>query len=109
MDSSSSLDLRRGRSRARGRRVRVGQTVAGTPSKKARSPTCVEVSSTLSAWCSRTQLGATPVPADPTQLAVLAVDVHDVFLQRDEAGGLTVVDPGLDALANAVARASWRS
>ena len=57
----------------------------------------------------RARLGATPVPADPTQLAVLAVDVHDVFLERDEAGGLTVVDPGLDALADAVARASRRT
>jgi len=54
----------------------------------------------------RTRLAATPVPADPTQLAVLAVDVHDVFLQPDGAGGLTVVDPGLDALADAVARAT---
>ena len=56
----------------------------------------------------RTRL-PTPVPADPTQLAVLALDVHDVFLQRDEAGALSVVDPGPDALADAVARASTRA
>ena len=55
------------------------------------------------------RLGATPVPADPTQRAVLAVDIHDVFLQRDEAGRLTVVDPGPDAVADAVARAGGRA
>jgi uncharacterized protein len=57
----------------------------------------------------RTGLGPTPVPADPTQLAVLAVDVSGVFLERDEAGALTVVDPGLDVLADAVARARRRT
>ena len=57
----------------------------------------------------RARLGATAIPTDPTQLAVLAVDVHDVFLEPDEAGGLTVVEPGPDALADAVARASRRT
>jgi hypothetical protein len=53
-------------------------------------------------------LGSARVPADPTQLAVLAIDIHDVFLQRDEAGRRRVVDPGLEALADAVDRAGGR-
>ena len=35
-----------------------GQTFAGTPSKKARSPICVDLSSTLLPTCSRTQPSA---------------------------------------------------
>ena len=45
------------------------------------------------------------VPATPTQLAVLAVEVHDAFLRRDGRGGpTTVVAPEPDALRAAVRR-----
>jgi Fe-S-cluster containining protein len=41
-------------------------------------------------------LGDGAVPASPTALAVVAIEVHDLFLQRDEASGRTaVVSPDL--------------
>lgn len=43
--------------------VPIGQTLAGTPSKKARSPTSFERSSIRSARCSRTQVAATGAAA----------------------------------------------
>jgi Fe-S-cluster containining protein len=39
-----------------------------------------------------------------TQLAVLAVEVHDVFLRRDADGPVAVADPGPDAVRVAVTR-----
>jgi uncharacterized protein len=45
--------------------------------------------------------GAAPIPT--TALAVLAVEVHDTFLRRDDAGAMTVVQPSADAVRDAVA------
>lgn len=53
----------------------------------------------------RAHAGALPpgaVPANPTQLAYLAVRIRDVFLERSAAGGLRVVTPEIDAVAAAV-------
>ena len=43
-------------------------------------------------------------PTNPTQLAVLAIDVHDAFLRRDESGLVAVADPDPDDVRSAVAR-----
>jgi hypothetical protein len=44
------------------------------------------------------------VPADPTQLAVLAVHLHDQFLSHDgETGRTVVVDPDPQAVAAVLA------
>ena len=43
-------------------------------------------------------------PSTETGRAVVAVQIVDLFLQRDEVGGLTVVVPSTDELNDAVAR-----
>ena len=51
----------------------------------------------------RDDLPAGTVPPNPTQLAVLAIDVHDVFLGRgDPAGRPVVVRPELVAVRTAI-------
>lgn len=51
------------------------------------------------------ELPAGVLPANPTQLAVLAVEIHEVFLGRDEAtGAATVIEPTLDQVRSAVMR-----
>jgi uncharacterized protein len=53
----------------------------------------------------RANAGALPpgaVPANPTQLAYLAVRIRDVFLERSAGGELRVVTPALDAVAAAI-------
>lgn len=44
------------------------------------------------------------VPRNPTQLAVLAIGIHEVFLAADAAGELTVVTPSADVVEAAVLR-----
>jgi hypothetical protein len=51
------------------------------------------------------EMPAGAVPANPTQLAVLAVEVHEVFLRRDEGTGeTTVIDPDPEVVRAAVTR-----
>ena len=51
------------------------------------------------------ELPADAVPSNATQRAVLAVEIHDVFLGRDAATGqLVVIDPEPDAVRVAVRR-----
>jgi hypothetical protein len=51
------------------------------------------------------QLSTGIVPTNPTQLAVLAIQVHEVFLRRDErTGQITVVRPDLDIVRAEVMR-----
>ncbi len=44
------------------------------------------------------------VPSNPTQLAVLAVEVHAVFLRLDDAGQTTVVSPPFEIVEQEVLR-----
>jgi Fe-S-cluster containining protein len=45
------------------------------------------------------------IPATETQLAVLAVEMHDLFLERDEeTGAVSVAEPDVDELRAAVMR-----
>ncbi|MDQ1395065.1 MAG: uncharacterized protein QOG64_324 [Acidimicrobiaceae bacterium] len=45
-------------------------------------------------------------PSTPTQRAVLAIEVHDLFLQRDDANRLAVVEPDPNVVVEAVIRRS---
>lgn len=47
-----------------------------------------------------------PAPTTDTGRAVMAVQIVDLFLQRDGAGALTVVEPSSDEIRNAVAQLS---
>jgi uncharacterized protein len=48
-------------------------------------------------------------PRSPTQLAVLAIEIHDLFLNRDqEAGGNAVLDPDPDVVRAEVLRRQER-
>ena len=50
-------------------------------------------------------LRAAGIPADETQIAVVAIDVHEAFLARDEdTGRMTVVEPDRSFLRAAVMR-----
>jgi hypothetical protein len=47
------------------------------------------------------------VPTNSTQLSVLALEIHDAFLQRDEhTGAVTVIDPDVETVRVALARRS---
>ena len=46
------------------------------------------------------------VPQNPTQLAVLAIKVHEVFLEIDATWKKTGVSPGDSDVANAVIKAN---
>ena len=49
------------------------------------------------------------VPTNATQLAVLAIDISDVFLERsDEANETVVVEPDLDVVRAALLRGKAR-
>jgi hypothetical protein len=51
------------------------------------------------------QVSDIEIPTDPTRLAVLAVEMHDVFLEHDEdTGAVRVSDPDPDTVRRAVAR-----
>lgn len=56
-------------------------------------------------------LDALGLPVAPTQLAVLAVEIHELFLRRDDgAGALVVIEPDPAAVRDALVRfASARS
>jgi uncharacterized protein len=48
--------------------------------------------------------GLAPAPATSTQLAVAAVEVHDVFLRRDDTGRLVAAVPDAEAVRVALSR-----
>lgn len=51
------------------------------------------------------ELPAGTVPANPTQRAVLAVEIHEVFLHRDEdTGEMAVIEPDIDVVRAVVTR-----
>jgi hypothetical protein len=45
------------------------------------------------------------LPRNPTQLAFLAIRIHDVFLEHTDSGELALVTPPLDVVEAAVLRA----
>ncbi len=48
----------------------------------------------------RNELPESAVPANTTQLAALAIEIHGLFLERDpKTGEMTVTEPGTDAVA----------
>jgi uncharacterized protein len=57
----------------------------------------------------RAALPSGAVPTNPTQLAVLAIEIHDAFLQHDATADATVVEPGLDVVRRALDRKSSTS
>ena len=43
-------------------------------------------------------LRAVATPTNTTQLAVSAIEVHDAFLEHDQNGGTTIIDPPIAAI-----------